>query len=146
MKKIFTFILITIAAYSFADTSAVQGSKDFKHFSVHYSVFSSTFVPADVARAYGIKRSAYESLLNISISPLNEYGALPGKIEGTLTNLIQQQKVLEFIEINEKNATYYLAPLRINGEETAHVSLNIRPDGSDEILNLEFTTKLYSDK
>lgn len=147
IKHLLLCLFIAQPLSASADTNeAFSNQHDFSSHSVRYSVFNSTFVPADVAKAYGIKRSAYESLINVSVSPLGEYGAYPSKISGTVTNLLQQQQILEFIEIAEKDATYYIAPLRVNGREDVHIELKIQPEGSDEELNLKFSQKLYSDK
>lgn len=125
---------------------SLENRKDFENHSVHFNVFNSTFVPDHIAAQHNIKRSKYESLINVSLSPAGKYGALPAKIKGTVTNLLQQQKALRFIEISEGDATYYLAPIRINGEETVHIQLHVQPLNSDETLDIKFTQKLYSDE
>jgi hypothetical protein len=125
--------------------SDYQDHVDFEKYSVYYNVFNSTFIPADVAANYGIKRSKYESLINVSISHSGEYGAIPAKVSGTVTNLMQQQKQLKFIEIAEKTATYYIAPIRIAGEENVRIELSVTPAGESKALKLKFNKKIYSD-
>ena len=142
----FLFFLYAVVFTGFAHASEFQQQKDFENYSIRYTVFNSTFVPADVARAYKIKRSAYESLLNVSIYRRGESGALPAKLSGTVKNLIQQQKPLNFTEIKEKNSTYYIAPISISGEEVVHISLTATPEGESEALTFEFAQRLYSDK
>lgn len=137
------FVLALCAGGCWAED--YQGQRDFEKYSVHFNVFNSTFIPAHVAANYGLKRSKYESLLNVSVAPVGEYGAIPAKITGTVTNLMQQQKKLKFIEISEKTATYYLAPIRISGEENVRIELNVTPKGETETLELKFNKKIYSD-
>jgi len=138
-------IVVCATLFSFS-VLALENQKDFDDYSVHFNVFNSTFVPDHIAAQHKIKRSKYESLINVSLSPLGKYGALPATIKGTVTNLLQQQKTLEFIEISEGDATYYLAPIRINGEETVHIELELTPKDSDNKLKVKFTQKLYSDE
>ncbi|WP_096085638.1 DUF4426 domain-containing protein [Agaribacterium haliotis] len=139
-------ILLVAAPAALADIKAPQSHSDFDQYSVHYSVFNSTFIPADVAKIYGIKRSAYESLINVSIYNNNKpMQSIAADINGRVRNLLQQSKKLDFIEIKEKNAVYYIAPVRINGEEVVHFELKVTPDGSNETLNVNFNKKLYSD-
>ncbi len=147
MKRsiLFSVLVYTITAFNICQAEEYKDHVDFENYSVHYNVFNSTFIPPDVAANYGIKRSKYESLLNVSISLIGEYGALPAKISGTATNLMQQQKALDFIEIAEKTATYYLAPIRISGEEVIRIELKVIPTGETEALELKFTKKIYSD-
>jgi hypothetical protein len=125
---------------------ALENHQDFERYSVHFNVFNSTFVPTQIAARHNIKRSKYESLINVSVSPLGKYGALPANISGTVTNLLQQKKPLKFIEIVEQDATYYLAPIRINGEEILHVELNVQPRESEDKLYVKFIQKVYSDE
>lgn len=143
VKFLASILNIFVAHVCFAEE--YNGHTDFEKYSVHYSVFNSTFVPANVAANYGIKRSKYESLLNVSISPVGESGALPAKISGTVTNLMQQQKQLEFIKIEEKTTTYYIAPIRISGEEVVRIDLKVIPRGETQALKVKFNKKVYSD-
>lgn len=119
--------------------------QDFEKYSVYYSILASTFVPKEVAAAYGIKRSEYENLLNISISHKGQYGALPAAVSGTYKNLMAQQKPLKFIEIKEKTATYYIAPVRVSGKEILHFELSVTPNGEEKPLAIKFTKTVYSD-
>ena len=110
---------------------------------VRHVIFNSTFVLPEIAQQYDLKRSEYESLLNISINKPGEYGGEDVKLEGTYKNLMQQQKILRFKKIEEKDAIYYLAPVRISGEEMLHFHLTVTtPDDSFEV---KFSQKVYSD-
>lgn len=119
--------------------------QDFAKYAVHYSLFNSTFVLPEIAEIYKIKRSKYENLINISVSKKGEYGALPATVTGTSRNLMQQVKPLEFIEIKEETATYYLAPIRLTGKEILHFSINVIPEGETTPLEVKFTKTLYAD-
>lgn len=110
---------------------------------VRHSVFNSTFLPPEVAKQYGIKRSAYESIINVSVDKQGEFGGMPVELSGTSTNLMQQQKVLDFQTIDEGNAIYYIAPIRIAGEETLHFKLNIGI--GEQTLEVKFVQKIYAD-
>jgi hypothetical protein len=132
-------------ALIFMPCFAQDWHQDFDRHSVHYNVFNSTMVPADVAAAYGIKRSAYESLLNVSIAPKGEYGAYPALVSGYAQDLMGKRYPLKFIEISEQTATYYIAPIRVSGEELLHFKLEVKPEGEDQTLEVNFTKKIYSD-
>jgi len=123
--------------------SNIQGSASFENFDLHYSLFPSTFLLPEVAAAYKIKRSEYETLINVSISRSGEYGGVEGDISGTVTNLMQQQKRLEFIEIKEETAVYYIAPIRISGEELIHFKLTAKVKSNGDVLTTKFSQKLY---
>lgn len=141
LKSIFTIIL----SFCTFSTFAQDWHQDFDQHSVHYNVFNSTLIPADVAAVYGIKRSAYESLLNISVAPIGKYGAFPAKVKGYAQDLMGKRYPLEFIEIAEQTATYYIAPIRVSGEERLHFRLEVTPEGEEQSLQVHFTKTVYSD-
>ncbi|WP_075186264.1 DUF4426 domain-containing protein [Teredinibacter haidensis] len=143
--KIFNCLLFLLftSAFTWAQPSS-QGSQAFDQHEVHYSVFPSTFLLPEVAAAYKIKRSKYESLVNISVSPTGQYGGLTAKITGTVTNLMQQQKKLSFLEIREGNTTYYIAPVRISGEELVRFKINVQIPEKDSPFITTFSTKLVA--
>ena len=141
-------LTLCVACYAALCSGNVRGEnvQHFDNYSVHYTVFNSTFILEDVARTYQIKRSKYESLINISVVPKGEhFGGLPAQLSGTVTNLMQQQKALKFKEINEGDVVYYLAPVRISGEEVVHFDIQLLPENSGKPLSFKFTKKLYSD-
>lgn len=125
-------VLSTIASHHSSAQVSSQGSIDAPPYQIHYSVFPSTILQPDIASAYGLKRSRYEALLNISITPKGKYGGLPATVEGTVTNLMQQQKTLEFMEIREQQVAYYLAPVRVSGEEIVHFAITVLPHPSPD--------------
>jgi len=150
-KNTYNFLLIVLLfifanASSHAEYQTVVTEQHFESHTVRYNIFSSTFIQPEIAKLHNIKRSAYENLINVSVSPKGEYGAYPAHISGHTKNLLQQQKPLEFIEIKENNATYYIAPISISGEDNIHFYLNVKPNNKDDILELNFTRKLYSEK
>ena len=141
----FISILFFILVSTTAMAQEAGDFKKFAHHTVYYTVFNSTFISADIAKAYAIKRSKYESLLNVVVSKNGEHGGIPAAISGTVTNLMQQQKPLEFKIIEEENTVYYIAPVRIGGEEVVHFNITLRVDGEPKPLELKFTKKLYAE-
>lgn len=122
----------------------------FGDYTVHFSTFNSAFVPPGVAEIYGITRARNQVLINVSVTHTKRGKTslgLPAKVTGTARNLLQQQRVLEFDEINEGNATYYLAPLRHSNEEVYNFTLNVTPANAEQTdmqpLSVKFSRKLY---
>lgn len=145
--KAFEFISIFFFILGSTTVTAREGEefKKFANHTIYYTVFNSTFISADIAKAYGIKRSKYESLINVVVSKNGEHGGVPVAISGTVTNLMQQQKQLGFKTIEEENTVYYIAPVRIGGEEVVHFDITVRVDGEPQPLKLKFTKKLYAE-
>lgn len=144
IKHLFS-LLITFGLAMVVTAEEYQDHTNFEKYSVHYVLLDSTFVLPEIAEIHGIKRSKYENLLNVSVVLKGEYGGLPAKITGTSTNLLQQQKQLDFIEIAESTATYYLAPVRINNKEVMHFELQVTPEGESEPLKVKFTKTVWAE-
>lgn len=125
---------------------AQERSKVFADYTVHFSVFNSAFVPAEVASAYKITRATDQALINISVTHTGAdatHLGLPAKVTGTAKNLIQQLKTLEFQTIREGDATYFIAPLKHTNEEVFNFDIYVTPEGSDRPLHVEFSRTLY---
>ena len=111
---------------------------------VHFTVFPSSFLTADVAQAYQLTRGKDRALLNLSVTHNHTQGlGIAAKLTGTARNLMQQQYPLEFIEIREQDAVYYLAPFRFINEEIMHFDVDIDIDGQNH--HLKFMKQLYVD-
>lgn len=140
--KIFTTVLcgLMLSTHSAAEEQFELGDH-----TLYYTLFNSTFVPADIARAYQLKRSKYEWLLNVVVSKNGQHGGVPVKLSGHNANLLGQQKRLEFKEIKETGTVYFLAPIRVSGEDILHFELQVTLPGSTESHTIKFTDKVISD-
>ncbi len=58
---------------------------------------------------------------------------------------MQQKFKLEFIEIKEPTATYYLAPIRFNNEEILHIDISVESLDKTDSGSFTITKKLYQD-
>ncbi|WP_370980724.1 DUF4426 domain-containing protein [Agaribacterium sp. ZY112] len=145
LRILFTLLTLCVLALT-SQAEAPNNQSDFLNYTVQHTVFNSTFVPAEIAKIYKLKRSAYESLINVSVySNEKPMQTIAADISGSVRNLMQQKTKLKFIEIKEQNAVYYLAPVRINGEETLHFELEVKPSSTDTELKINFDQKVYSD-
>lgn len=101
--------------------------KTIKNVEVHYSAFNSTFLTAEVARQYQLKRNGYRAVLNISILDTSKAGkpAVSAKVSGISKNLIGNRRELSFKEVKEGSAIYYLSELPISDEEVVTFELDI---------------------
>ena len=126
---------------TFAPTAGAEQSKKAGSYNVHYVAFASTFISADMAKKYSIVRGRNRALINISI--LNNDGKpVRAKLSGTVKNLPGQILTLNFKEVIEGDAVYYLAQTRFSDQEL--MRFNIDFTGPDGIANkLKFEQKLY---
>ncbi|EOD80524.1 hypothetical protein D515_00478 [Grimontia indica] len=121
-------------------------SKDIGTLEVHYSAFNSTFITPKVAKAYDLKRSGVNAILNIAILDKAQAGkpALTATLTGEARNLLGTKKPLTFREVREGDAIYYLAELRFANEENYAFTIDISAEGNRS-GKLTFNQTFYAD-
>ncbi|MFY2509730.1 DUF4426 domain-containing protein [Vibrio pectenicida] len=136
--------ITVILAFLFSFPSSAEQFKTIKEIEVHYSAFNSTFLTSQVASNYQLKRNGYSAILNISVLDTYQAGkpAMTAKITGDAKNLIGQIKTLEFTEVKEGNAIYYLAEFSISDEENLTFNIDINA-GNKGTGRLKFSQKFY---
>ena len=115
-------------------------------YDIHYNAFNTMMVPPEVAQSYGFTRARNRALLNISVLDSSTKKALPAVVTGTRTNIIGQLLPLEFVQIKEQNAIYYIAQLRFTEEEMWRFELQIQPDLNADAIPLKFSQTFYLEK
>lgn len=138
MMRLATLLCSTwlCASAAFAEQFAKFGD-----YEVHYVVINSTFITPEVAARLGLTRSNTTALVNLSVL---EHGTdpVPAGVTGKATNLLGTKRSLEFREIHEGDARYYLAALRFSEEEMWRFAIELAlPDGKH--ATLRFEQKLY---
>lgn len=138
-------VLLSALLSLFSSSAFAQNMKKLGTMNVHYMALGATFLTPEVAKAYGIERSRYNGLINISVLD-NSQKKTPAKmvsISGTARNDVGQIKTLSFQEVKEGASIYYLAQLNYSDEETFYFDLKIT-DGK-ESHQLTFKQKFYVD-
>lgn len=140
MKRWITLLLVSMIALP----SYAGQFKTIKDVEVHYSAFNSTFLTPQVARSYKLKRNGYSAILNISVLDNSQAGkpAITADISGSAKNLIGQMRDLNFREVKEGDAIYYIAEFPVSEEErlTFNIDVNAGIKGTG---TLKFTQKFY---
>ena len=105
----------------------------------------STFFTPEIAKVYGITRSRYNGLINIAVLDNSQKGnpAKSVSITGKAKNNVGQFKELDFTEVKEGSAIYYLAQVNYTNEETLHLDIMIN-DGKEK-QQLKFSQTFYVD-
>lgn len=146
MKNIINkFLFIGLMAISVANMANAENMKKMDNINVHYIALGSTFLTPEIAKAYGIERSRYKGLVNISVLDNTQAGH-PAKtviIKGKARNDVGQIKSLAFTEVKEGDAVYYLAQVSYSNEETIYFDINITDKGQQH--HLKFSQKFYVD-
>jgi len=143
MIRFWALLLLSVfAVTAFAEQSKMQGE-----FTVHYNVFNSASLSAEVARVYGITRGGNQGVMTISVRKKmgSSDAAAKAKVSGGVQNLIGQKEKLAFKEINEAQAIYYIATFRFDDKDHMKFNVDVTPDGGD-LINIALTHQLYVEK
>ena len=138
---IYCLLLASLTLPSYAEQAIYSPDYD-----IHYNAFNTMMVPPEVAQSYGFTRARNRALLNISVLDSSTKKALPAVVTGTRTNIIGQLLPLEFVQIKEQNAIYYIAQLRFTEEEMWRFELQIQPDLNADAIPLKFNQTFYLEK
>ena len=129
-----------------AAAAAQAEQKEFGAYVVHYSAVNSTFLTPDIAQRYGIVRGARNGFLNIAVQEkpaAGAPGAVTAVISGTKWNLLQESQAIDFVEVREGEAIYYIGQFEFSNAEPVRFELQIQPEGEGPSYPLEWDTRLY---
>ncbi|ORU90266.1 MAG: hypothetical protein A6F71_04695 [Cycloclasticus sp. symbiont of Poecilosclerida sp. M] len=128
---------------------AANGTEDFGDYLVHYSTFSADTLPPQMATAYGILRSKYKGVLNISVQRKDPGGGIAKAVNGVVNvqaaNLVGQAKSLTRRRIAEGKAIYYISEFGISNRENIGFTVSIVPAGATKALDLKFRQTFYTE-
>jgi len=136
-------VLVTTLACGLGITAPghAEQSQKLGNFDVHYIVFPTTLLSAEIANQYNIVRARDRALLNVSVLDANG-AAVKAKVTGSVKNLPGQILSLKFNEVIEQPARYYLAEVRFTDQEIMRFVVEIEAaDGKRH--ELKFEQKLY---
>lgn len=137
-------IVLLLALLCGSRTAGAQQSEMFGPYELHYSVVNTTFLSPEIAASYGIVRGEQRAILTLAV---REHGAdgsatRPMQIKGRTWDLIQTQP-LEFQQIREGQAVYYVAEFRFINEEWRFFEVDFRPEGAQQTHTFKFKHQLY---
>lgn len=140
MKRVLLLLLVCLGL-NFG-VSAEQ-KKQLGNWDVHYIAFPAPVLTPEIAQQYKIQRSKYNAVINISVLNSADQKAQQVSITGIAKDLQGRQTELEFSEVTEGDAVYYLAQLSFRNEQRFSFSINIS-QGNDT-QNLRFEQTFYVD-
>lgn len=139
--------LFMLALLGFGANAAAENSQVFGDYVVHYNAFRSDTLSPEIAKAYELTRRNNRIIVNITV--LKKVMGTTGKpvaatIAGNASNLTGQLKNLEFREIKEDTAIYYIAELKVSDGEFLKFKLNITPEGEEGPARLQFSKRFFT--
>lgn len=146
-RSIFPRLLATlIGLLGFALAAQAQLSERYGPYELHYSVVNTSFLSPEVAARYGLTRGRNYAILNLAVREHLDDGsteARPMLLQGGTIDLLNKLQVLEFQEIREGSAIYYIAEFRFIDEEWRRFEVDFRPEGASRSYRFELRHQLY---
>lgn len=134
-------LFVGILLALFIGQARAEQTQDWLGYDIHYTTYPSTLIPADVAAAHGITRSDNRLITNITVIKNGEPVLV--SIDGHAKNLLEQKFDLEFSEIKEHGAIYYLANQVIREQDVITFEISIKPAEETETYLLKFARRYY---
>lgn len=146
IKKYTIGTLLTISSL-LAFNAYAENSKSFGDYVVHYNAFRSDTLTPEIAKAYQLTRRNNRLVVNIAVLKKDMGHTTPVKanVSGFASNLTGQVKDLEFKEVVEADAIYYLAQAQVSNRETLKFEIKTTPVGQSRSTTVKFDQQFFTD-
>ncbi len=114
---------------------------------IHYNTLNTSLLTPDVARSYGIQRSANRALLNIAVLREDDQGLnipVTASVSAVAVNLAGQRRVLDMQEIRDQDAIYYIGTFRIHDQEHLNFQIQVQPEGARRSHQFTFRQQFFT--
>ncbi|WP_460108534.1 DUF4426 domain-containing protein [Pseudomonas sp. S3_H04] len=122
-----------------ADVIKGERKQTFGDVTVHYNTFNSTFLQPDIAKAAELIRSKNQGVINVSV--IKDGKPLVANVTGTVKDLTSQSVPLNFKQVTEQGAIYYIAQYPVPQQETR--TFEIKVQNGDKINTINFNQELF---
>jgi len=141
MGRLITVLLATCLSLSAVAADAIKGERKevFGDVTVHYNTFNSTFLTPDIAKAAELIRSKDQGVINVSV--IKDGKPLIANVTGTVKDLTSQSVPLNFRQVTEQGAIYYIAQYPVEQQETR--TFEIKVQNGDKINTINFNQELF---
>lgn len=149
MRPILHVTTVLFALALLLTTSArAENIQDFGDYVVHYNALTTDMIPPMVARENNITRSKNRAMLNVVV--LEKVLGASGKptaaeVSGRSISLTGKQNRIEFREVREPNAIYYIAEFAVSNEQRLTFDITVTPEGASEPLEVRFRKQFFTD-
>ncbi|MFC3942008.1 DUF4426 domain-containing protein [Pseudomonas gingeri NCPPB 3146 = LMG 5327] len=122
-----------------ADVIKSERQETFGDVTVHYNTFNSTYLQPDIAKAAELIRSKNLGVINVSVIK----GGKPSvaNVTGTIKDLTSKTVTLNFRQVTEQGAIYYIAQYPVEQQETH--TFEIKVQNGDKVNTINFNQELF---
>ncbi|MBV7551170.1 DUF4426 domain-containing protein [Pseudomonas sp. PDM28] len=141
MGRLALFLLTACLSVTAMGAEAIKGERQetFGDVTVHYNTFNSTYLTPDIAKSAELIRSKNQGVINVSV--LKEGKPLMAQVSGSVKDLTSQTVPLQFKQITEQGAIYYIAQYPVDQQEVR--TFDIKVQTGDKINTINFNQELF---
>lgn len=117
-------------------------------FTIHHNAFTTSTLTPEVAKAYGIQRSKFRGMLNVSVIQEKERTtgtSVPARVDVKTVVLTGQSTRLPMREITEQDAVYYVGEFPVQNEEKVNFVIEATPEGATEAFVINMEQQFFTD-
>ena len=148
MKKTSILGLLCAAALALPSWASAENSTTADGFTIHHNAFSADTLTPEIAKAYGLQRSKYRGLLNVSVIkevPDTTGTPVPAQLQAEILLLTGQKSPLVMREIREGNAIYYIGEFPVQNGQTIDFAVEVKPQGSDKAVRIRMDQDFFTE-
>ncbi|MGE8187820.1 DUF4426 domain-containing protein [Pseudomonas sp. NPDC086278] len=141
MGRLALFLLTACLSVTAMAADVIKSTRQetFGDVTVHYNTFNSTYLTPDIARAAELIRSKNQGVINVSV--IKEGKPLMASVTGTVKDLTSQSVPLNFKQVTEQGAIYYIAQYPVDQQEIR--TFEIKVQNGDKINTINFNQELF---
>ena len=137
--------ILTLLGFGSGAHADAEHSKEFGNYIIHFNAFRSDVLSPEIAKQYNLTRRNNRVIVNIAVikKVANTTGTgVAAKVTGHLKNLTGQMKTIEFKEIKEDTAIYYLAESQFTEGEFLKFDIKVTPEGGTGTASIKFDKRI----
>ena len=141
MGRLALFLLTACLSVTAMAAEAIKSERQetFGDVTVHYNTFNSTYLTPDIAKAAELVRSKNQGVINVSV--IKDGKPLVASVTGSVKDLTSQSVPLNFKQITEQGAIYYIAQYPVDQQEIR--TFEIKVQNGDKINTINFNQELF---
>ncbi|MHA3734544.1 DUF4426 domain-containing protein [Pseudomonas sp. Eth.TT006] len=141
MGRLALLVITACLSVSALAADVIKGERKevFSDVTVHYNTFNSTYLQPDIARAAELIRSKNQGVINVSV--IKDGKPLIATVTGTVKDLTSNSVPLNFRQVTEQGAIYYIAQFPVEQQETR--TFEIKVQNGDKIDTINFNQELF---
>ncbi|MFZ1537109.1 MAG: DUF4426 domain-containing protein [Chromatiaceae bacterium] len=140
--------LLCAAALLMPSWASAENSTNADGFTIHHNAFSADTLTPEIAKAYGLQRSKFRGLLNVSVIkdvPDTTGTPVPADLKAEILLLTGQKSPLVMKEIREGNAIYYIGEFPVQNAQTINFAIEVKPQGSEKAVRIRMDQEFFTE-